>query len=348
MFSNHVSIFRFLLFTLAVLTHVNAQGIGTCYDDRDYPAIADLAETKEGYRILLSGRFRKSDGTAPMLEFRQGRGWKNRGNRSCLHPPCDRVAENPCPPLPEIHISRTEARRLLGRRLGTDLEQTPEACIRQGRYIYFGINAYRGEGNDSVGGIGRYDPRSGKMEIRRPVELRETNVTHLAMDGKTLWIGTGGDYECAGTVPTKGLLGYDWDDDHLVSDMRGEKNMCGFLVRGSLVRGDTLVVATDTGLAIREKDAGNDAEYHWRHFVPDLHHPRLMRETDCDTLHEQLLRTASRVRDGVGWESFEQTFDALVALRPGFLERFIRRELEARKDAGHQRASKRRKTGMSP
>jgi hypothetical protein len=110
------------------------------------------------------------------------------------------------------------------------------------------------------------------------------------------------------------LLRYDWDKDRLAPADPGGQGMCGFMVRGLLVRDRTLIVATDVGLALGS-GAGLEKPLHWRHLVPDLQAPGFMRETTCDALYDQLLRTVNRQDDGMGWSSFSQLRNALETLR---------------------------------
>ena len=98
--------------------------------------------------------------------------------------------------------------------------------------------------------------------------------------------------------------------------------MCGFMVRGLLVRDRTLVVATDVGLALGS-GAGLQDPLRWRHLVPDLQAPGFMRETTCDALYNQLLRAVSREDDGMGWSSFSQLSDALETRNPKLLEQYL-------------------------
>lgn len=308
---------------LALLGIGSVQAASLCYSDRDYPAIGDLQATPSGYRIVLSGIFREGRPDAPVLEFSQETGWRTAGRVPCANEnDCVKETQGCKAQLPAIRLSRDEARRILGRETGEEIEQSVSACVEQGQYVYFGIGFYRGEGSDGVGGIGRYDRSTGKMEIRRPPRLLETSVTHLAHDGKYLWIGTGNQYECIGRVPTEGLLRYDWDRG-TIERWRDPPTdtMCGLMVRGMLVRDGKLIVATDVGLAIRE----SGGEYpEWHHYVPDLKAPGLMRETKCDELYTHLLRTVGRESGPGDSSSFSQLYYALAKRDSRLLEQFVR------------------------
>jgi len=274
------------------------QASSTCYDDKDYPAIASLAPTPSGYRIVLSGTARGGSDTAPVLEFSSG--WRAAGRLPCAQGRCVNETQGCAVPLPPIPLPSTEE----------GLEQKVEACVEEGRYVYFGIGFYWGEGSFGIGGLGRYDRQTRKMEIRRPELLKDTGVTHIASDGRYLWIGTGNQHECMGMVPTQGLLRYDWAGDRLDWADPGGKRMCGFMVHGILVRDGTLVVATDVGLSLGS-GAGLEPPLRWRHLVPNLQTPGLMQETSCDALYRKLLRTVSRKDDGMGWSAYSQLTDTL-------------------------------------
>lgn len=97
--------------------------------------------------------------------------------------------------------------------------------------------------------------------------------------------------------------------------------MCGFTVRGLLVRDGTLVVATDVGLALGS-GAGLEGPLRWRHLVPDLKAPGLMRETTCDALYGELLRSVSKKDDGMGWSAYSQLREALETRNPSLLRQY--------------------------
>jgi hypothetical protein len=59
------------------------------------------------------------------------------------------------------------------------IEQNPISCIDDGGWIYFGIHFYESEGVVGSGGIGRFDPNSKSVEIRRPKALRPYSVRKM-------------------------------------------------------------------------------------------------------------------------------------------------------------------------
>lgn len=312
-----LSVASILLFACNAL-----QAYSTCYSDRDYPATADLQPTEGGYRVVLSGKYRGNADTTPVLAYSAKAGWSLAGRVPCKDGKCVRETQGCAIRLPPIVLSTKEAEHILFRRAG-EQEQTVSACIEHGKFIYFGLSSYKGEGGDGVGGIGRYNRRTGKMEIHRPRELHEINVTHIAHDGKFLWVATANQSECDGLLPAAGLLRYDWHAK-AVDSQDARNGMCGFTVRGLLAMPGKLVVASDTGVSVRTP--GPYAEYlpTWRHVVPDLMAPGLMRETKCVDLHEQMLLTVSQEDDGMGWSSFEQLVEALARTGMHTLLKYVR------------------------
>lgn len=318
---------------LILLAFGGVQAASVCYDDRDYPAIGSLEPTPSGYRIVLSGRLRGRSDTAPLFEFSPETKWRAAGRVACEHGNCVKETQG-CPvSLPEIPLPVIDVVEAVRGQPVQEVEQKVAACVEQGRYVYFGIGFYWGEGSGGIGGVGRYDKQTRKMEVRRPEQLQKTGVTHLAHDGKYLWIGTGNQHECIGMVPTEGLLRYDWDKDRLDPADPGGQGMCGFMVRGLLVRDRTLVVATDVGLALGS-GAGLQNPLRWRHLVPDLQAPGFMRETTCDALYNQLLRAVSREDDGMGWSSFSQLRDTLETRNPKLLEQYLSTGAKPASDCG--------------
>ncbi len=70
------------------------------------------------------------------------------------------------------------------------LEQEIGPCVEGDAAVWFGIEFYEGEGMSGVGGVGRFGTLAGRVDVRRPVPLRDSSVNVLANDGRTLWIGT--------------------------------------------------------------------------------------------------------------------------------------------------------------
>lgn len=315
---------RWFLACSLLLTSCTLQAATTCYSDVDLPATAALEATADGYKVLLSGKYRGKEKTMPALQYSTQSGWEKAGSEACTFGNCVHEKQR-------CNIESAAINALLEAAEGNAAEQADyednvelSACVEDGDFVYFGLSSYRGEGRSGVGGIGRYHRQTGEMELRHPAELHEINVTHLTYDGHFLWIGTANQFECMGQVPEKGLLHYEWATDTMIN-WDTSSGMCGFTIRGLLLSGEQLVVASDTGISIRTPSPSGYKEWPtWRHFVPDLRAPGLMRETECDPLYDRLLHSVSQKDDGTGWSSFEQLVAALAKLQPYVLLKYVR------------------------
>jgi hypothetical protein len=94
------------------------------------------------------------------------------------------------------------------------IEQGPTSCTRVGSLVYFGIAFYGGEGSGGVGGIGKLDLHTGKVEVRWPQQLLTTSVHKLLVIDKSIWITTEDNSEGT-TGPGIGIARYDWAQDRL-------------------------------------------------------------------------------------------------------------------------------------
>lgn len=154
-------------------------------------------------------------------------------------------------------------------------QQGPSACVDHGGFTWFGISFYDSEGVTGVGGIGRFEPRTGNVEIHRPRLLLASSSTALAHDGRWLWLKTfriGEGY----SEPTHGLVRYDWARDELVQEIDGP---CGFSMVGAVVLDGALWVAHDAGLSRR------DARGRWQHFVLPAGREPTAVPTGCDGVY---------------------------------------------------------------
>ena len=198
------------------------------------------------------------------------------------------------------------------------VDQKYGACTVRDGNTWFGISYYRGEGSTGIGGIGRYDPKTRKLELRRPKVLRESSIFHLLHDGDYLWLGTAGEYECEGTPPTLGLVRYDWKTGNALAFLDGSDGPCGLLVNGLAQVGDDVWVATDLGLSRWNRKTSK-----WRNYVLDAAASPPARETSCPDLYRRLLQTLPRS----GWNEvmpaespYHQLTKTLARLRPRALD----------------------------
>lgn len=195
-----------------------------------------------------------------------------------------------------------------------NVEQGYGACSVRGDSVWFGIRFYEGEGYTSIGGLGRYDKKSKRLEIRRPEFLRHSSIFHIHHDGERLWMATGGDHECTGTPPTLGLVGYDWKTHQALTFVDDKDGPCGFLVNGFAQLGDDMWVATDLGLSRWNRKTST-----WQNYLPAPGETPPMRETRCSDLYQHLIETLPRS----GWNEaqsaaspYHQFMETLARLRP--------------------------------
>ena len=158
------------------------------------------------------------------------------------------------PPVDEAIALRSHLR------VGHTVEETPESCVERQGYVFFGLGFYEGEGVDGVGGIGRYDERTGEIEVRRPVWLRDKSVRHMSDDGRSLWFSLWKQYEK--DREEWGLHRYDWDTHILERLGTSSWSPCGTTVIGTLLIEDELFIATDFGLSVLDLVGGE-----WRHLA---------------------------------------------------------------------------------
>jgi hypothetical protein len=163
-------------------------------------------------------------------------------------------------------------------------KQEVGACVEHGGYVWFGLAFYDGEGDTGVGGLGRFDPKTEHVEIRRPRVLRDWSSAALLHDGRWLWLATYA-YEEYGDHPAIGVVRYDWASHRVVPEADG---MCGFLVRGMVKLGDVLWLASDGGLSRRTGDGP------WEHLVFRVGESPAVERTNCRALYELARATAGK------------------------------------------------------
>ena len=216
-----------------------------------------------------------------------------------------------------------------------DFNQQPVECMTHNEFVYFGISFYGGEGYFGVGGLGRYDPGTKTLEVRRPELLRDASISKLEHDGEALWFAT--IYKGEGfSDPVYGLARYDWEQDKLSHYVGTNDGPCGFWVNDLHYHEGYLWVATDLGVSKYDKTAGQ-----WEHFVLSNNANSELTRTTCDDLYKNLLSslpdTQMDPKDGacplpsLGAWTPRNTFRAyLKRFRPNLVESDIELKKQAR------------------
>lgn len=171
------------------------------------------------------------------------------------------------------------------------IEQAPTSCTRVGSLVYFGIAFYGGEGFGGVGGIGRLDLDTGKVDIRRPQLLRTASVGKLLVLDKSVWFTTKNNTEGT-TGPGIGIARYDWAQDRLETFQGSKDGPCGMWANDMLVHDGELWVATELGISRYSLKRGT-----WRHFVPINALSQDLRETTCHEIYQEIASCLSATPD---------------------------------------------------
>ena len=329
------SVIRGLLLASLPFLAVAAMAAEQCYDDSRFPGVTNLETTKEGVVAQLGGKFfvgsifSSMPSTAAIrIAYSEASGWGLAAPQACPEGRCP-GRPSMCPDIPYVDISTEEAVALRPElRTATDIGQAPSVCVQHSSEVWFGLGFYEGEGSNGIGGVGRFNPQTKKLEIRHPQVLRDASINAIAHDGKRVWLSTIGKYECTGTPPIHGLLRYRWEEDRLGTFEGKDDGPCGFLVNDLLVRDGRLWVATDLGLSILDL-----AKWRWRHFVPDPASRPPMRQVGCEDLQRSLIADArAHAREPGGIELRRQLYGAIEKFRPRLLRDFIRSLPETERD----------------
>jgi len=279
-----------------------------CYYEGEFPAALQIEPAENGVDVVLGGNAAREPGKpGPVVSF-DGKRWRvnehreadatNDSSASCKE-------DIPLPALPYV-----EAIRFRDWAVFPDaVEQKVSVCERHGDIVFFGIEIYQGEGISGVGGVGRYDLKTGKLEVRRPILLRDSSVTAITYDGRHLWIGTGAQNECLGMRPTQGLIRYDWDTGLIAR----EEGFCGFIVHDlRFIRG-VLWAASDMGVSRRGTEEYMEA---WTHWTYDPTGDEPMREEGCMGLYARLLPTLSTEFRPAGGSAAQYFLEGLISAKP--------------------------------
>lgn len=303
-----------------------------CYDDKYYPSVARLEQTQTGFIAHLGGRYLSTDNNVssphfnwPTLVYTKTGRWEKGGTVSCTDQECLGRKDQSKIDIPPVTLSYGEAVVLRPelKDYKYEIEQKISAWTERTGMIWFGIEFYSGEGTSGVGGIGRYNPKTKKMEVRRPMLIRDSSIRPVLYDGEYLWFGTFGAYECIGSTPIHGLVRYEWDTDRIETIKGKEDGPCGFIINDLLLQGDHLWVATDLGLSKL-----NRKSLRWDHYLPDPETSPPMHKTTCAKLYNTLLDTLPKEQDtNLDFEgSYIQLFNSLAHFRPDFLRGYVKKK----------------------
>jgi len=321
---------RLAILLFASLVAGTARAASSCHDLSGFPAVAKLSVVDGRVRAYsLDARAGVATPESPVFEFAPPGGWK----QVEAAPTPDLTFTGRCQEaIPPIQLTNEELRKLRPELQSEphpfEVEQTPVACARHGRWIWFALGFYSGEGTIGAGGVGRLDPATGALEVRRPFMLREASATDLAVTDEYVWVSTAGSYECIGAPPEVGLVRYAWKKDRDAHFMAGH-GICGFAVHDLALVDGALWVATDLGVSTTsDPDAATPT---WRNFSRDESATGGMREGSCDALFERLLASLPAASQPDFWSPFHTFYAALLAHNPTFLERYVERTRRERR-----------------
>jgi hypothetical protein len=308
---------------LAFLASSPAQAEVACYDEAHYPAVMRLEQTAAGLRAVLGGKIAGSKAwpkELPTVRRSTDGGWQRDSPFACEQSG-DYCGERPAPetsPVPPVSLSAREALAMRPDMYVGQIEQNVGAWTEHDGAVWFGLRFYEGEGSSGVGGIGRYDRKTGAVVVRRPPVLRDSSIDRVVHDGKSLWIATAMSHECSGDQPAHGLVRYDWGRVKLETFEGRDEGPCGFSVHDLALDAESLWVATDLGLSRWDRRTEK-----WESFVPDLDDPVLMRPTTCEALYTELLPKLPKEPTDWVIYYYAQLFGELRRFRPRFLEGYV-------------------------
>ena len=306
----------------------------TCYTEERYPNIVDIREGKSGLEFVVAGKNRdRKNNTAPVLTLIKDVAWNDRtwvktGEVKCKDDTCYEIKHKCEHAIPEIKLSLQDALKSRSFRYIPDsINQSVGACVKNNDDIYFGISFYAGEGESGVGGIGKYNTVTKKLEVRRLSALVDYSVSSIAFDGRLLWIGTSHNHECEGTPPANRLIWYDWDNN-IIQTSEDMGSICGFLIHDIHFTEKSVWIATDLGLSEinrSDKDYRYGWEYGFRNYIPQANEKEVMKWTSCDALYTDFLNnTPIDYNNFVDGQTYDQILYNAAKFNPGFFKRYIK------------------------
>jgi len=328
---------RVLATAVLVVLPPTARAASNCYDTKGFPSVGGLEPLADGFRVYLDPGSVHPVPKAATLIYSETRGWRKGEEQKSPAIASGGVQDSCAASIPRGYELTLEQARELSPELREanfefEIEQKVTACTEKEGVAWFGLGFYSGEGTTGIGGIGRYERSTGKLEVRRPVPIRNASATSIAVFGDVVWMGTTGFHECMGLPPKVGLVAYKWSGEGGLSTYRGGRQICGFVVHDLQPVGDSLWVATDMGLTRVDKPGSDIPEF--KNFVPDPASATGVREVNCRELYRELLMSLPMEPNALGESPFSWLVESLVSQNPwlarGFLREFV---LEERKRA---------------
>lgn len=310
---------------LAIIFPIMSTGAEECYHVGYLPAVGRLKRTPEGFEAELVGRFAGARvaflgaGRWQVLAMptRDPETWLNTEYFDVLD------ATGKCEWRISIPESLEEAKRwrpeLEGLEHGLLLGEFPCDCQKRGDAVWFGLCFYEGEGGIGVGGLGRFDLKTGAVEVRRVRELAEWSVSPIEVQGDDVWAGSFRFGECLGSTPGPGLGRYNWKTGSFsLYEALGE-GPAGFLILDLLAVDDELWVATDLGLSCLHRAAGT-----WEHYLPDPASGRGMRKATREDVYREVLAYVPPYAELVtGVSVFVDVLKNIARRHPRFLRDYL-------------------------
>lgn len=317
----HLRLFAYyiIIFVLFITFPHYVLAPDVCYDLSYYPAVGRLKATATGFTAFLTGKY-----PGGQIAFHRTEGWKVlvHPNEAVLSPHERDMAPFMAPPMDcswEIPVRFTlkEFQKFFPFK-PAGLTSEACGCVEEGDFVWFGICHYDGEGFGGIGGVGRYNKRTRRVEIRKPRALIPWSVAPILREGNNLWVGTLGVHECLGHPPGIGLVRYDWKTGETEVFSGDRPGPIGFLILDLLLDGHDLWVATDLGLSRLDLRT-----LQWRHFVPDFSSSAGIVEKSPEDVYKYLFQTFPR-EEAYYRIRFQQFVSLLAEHKRPFFEAYLR------------------------